>query len=64
MTSGEDGVDAELKAALSRKLVPKPVFASKIRLFSCGATGGVSRIVKAVLLVSVNSWSQSPEVEL
>lgn len=61
---GGDGIDAELKAVVSRKLAPKLVFASKVRVFSCGGVGWVSRNVNAVLLVSVNSLSQLPEVEL
>ena len=33
---GEEGFDAELKAVVSRKLAPKLVFVSKVRLSSCG----------------------------
>ena len=60
----EEGIDAELKAVVSRKLAPNLVFASKIWVFSCGGVGGVSRKVNTVFLVSVKSSSQSPEVEL
>lgn len=61
---GEEGFDAELKAVVSRKLAPELVFASKVRVFSCGGIGGASQNVNAVVLVSVNFSSQSPGVEL